>query len=193
MMNCNLLKLISGMYLWIFCGLFYSNLALSEPLDIISEKIAKKFSKVNHISLEEWQKISEEDRKNWLIFDVRGNEEYEKSHIAGAILISPETDITQFQDFIDKHYLASNSTPENILFYCSIGYRSSQFIDRLLLSDKLKNQFYLYNLWGGLFNWANNGKPVYRRDEDNKLILLESNNPSKVIHPYNWFWGRLLN
>jgi hypothetical protein len=39
----------------------------------------------------------------------------------------------------------------------------------------------VFNLEGSLFQWANEGRPVYRDDV-----------PVQAIHPYDARWGRLL-
>jgi hypothetical protein len=39
----------------------------------------------------------------------------------------------------------------------------------------------VYNLEGGIFAWANQGRPVYRE-----------NARAELVHPYDELWGRLL-
>ena len=40
---------------------------------------------------------------------------------------------------------------------------------------------HVYNLEGGIFQWANEGRALYRAGE-----------PAEKVHPYNRTWGRLL-
>lgn len=47
----------------------------------------------------------------------------------------------------------------------------------------LHKELYIYNLEGGLFQWANEGREVV----DNQGGAI------RMVHPYNSFWGKLLN
>jgi 3-mercaptopyruvate sulfurtransferase SseA len=61
--------------------------------------------------------------------------------------------------------------------YCSIGYRSAAIIEDLERAG-IQN---VYNLEGGLFDWANQGRPIYRGEER-----------VEEVHPFNRLWGLLL-
>ena len=60
-----------------------------------------------------------------------------------------------------------------IVAYCSVGYRSSVFAERLQRAGYLN----VRQLDGGIFQWANEGRPLAG---------------GKVVHPYNARWGRYL-
>src|SRR6185295_10757461 len=64
-----------------------------------------------------------------------------------------------------------------MVIYCSVGYRSSA------LAEKLQKAGFtnVYNLEGSIFNWANEGRPVYR-----------GTNTVAEVHPYSAKWGKLL-
>ncbi len=64
-----------------------------------------------------------------------------------------------------------------IVLYSSVGYRGAR------VADFLTRQGYsqVYNLDGGEFRWANEGRPVFRQDR-----------PTVEVHPYNPAWGLLL-
>ena len=64
-----------------------------------------------------------------------------------------------------------------VVVYCSIGYRSATIIEKLQDAG-IGN---IYNLEGGLFEWANQGRPVYRGGQR-----------VNEVHPYNRAWGLLL-
>jgi hypothetical protein len=64
-----------------------------------------------------------------------------------------------------------------IVTYCSVGYRSGAFAERLR-SAGFTN---VVNLEGSIFRWANEGRPLFR-----------SARPVTEVHPYNRTWGLLL-
>lgn len=103
-----------------------------------------------------------------LIFDVRRADEYAVSHLPGARRLDPgvtEPDLGEIP----------KDTP--IVVYCSVGYRSSR------MAERLERQGYtaVHNLEGSIFEWANRGYPLER---DGKSV--------QEVHPYNAWWGRLL-
>jgi 3-mercaptopyruvate sulfurtransferase SseA len=65
-----------------------------------------------------------------------------------------------------------------IVLYCSVGMRSEK-IGKKLLEAGYKN---VYNLYGSLFEWVNQGKPVYKK---NGVQTSE-------IHTYSESWSRWL-
>jgi rhodanese-related sulfurtransferase len=103
-----------------------------------------------------------------VLLDVRTPEEQRVSHLQDA-----------------RHLNASNPDIKTlaipagatVVVYCSIGYRSATIIEELGQAG-IQN---VYNLEGGLFDWANQGRPVYRgRDRVDE------------VHPFNRIWGLLL-
>ena len=109
-----------------------------------------------------------ENIDDYLIFDAREKEEYNVSHIPGAKYIGYDNPEWQILEDVD--------TDRKVLFYCSIGYRSEK------LGEKAKEMGFsqIYNLYGSIFEWVNEGYEVV----DN------SNNPTKKVHGYSWLWGR---
>lgn len=132
----------------------------------IHHQITSKYKQVKHIQADD---LSGLDKKNILMFDVRERDEFSVGHLDNAIHVSPSTTASQFFDQYSD--LIKDNT---VIFYCSVGYRSSQFIHKLQQSQPKLNA---YNLEGGIFSWANNNKPIV----------------GEGIHPYNEFWGRLIN
>ncbi|MCB0630060.1 MAG: rhodanese-like domain-containing protein [Saprospiraceae bacterium] len=102
------------------------------------------------------------------IFDAREKEEFEVSHIPGAVFLG-------YQDF-DPSVLQSVPKNDKIVLYCSVGYRSEK------IGEKLKQLGYtqVYNLYGSLFEWANRDYPLV--DKKGK--------PTKKIHTYNRNWSK---
>jgi rhodanese-related sulfurtransferase len=70
-----------------------------------------------------------------------------------------------------------STKPVTVVVYCSIGYRSAAIVDQL--QDAGIGE--VYNLEGGLFEWANRDRPIYRGQER-----------VHEVHPLNRWWGMLL-
>ncbi|MGV0024815.1 rhodanese-like domain-containing protein [Phormidesmis priestleyi] len=142
------------------------------PLDRLSWSALKllirtQFPKVRHISVDELTNWLESDEKPHLL-DARTEAEYDVSHLKNAQRIDPDT-----HDFSDLK--VPLETP--IVVYCSVGYRSSQVVDRLQQAGFTQ----VMNLEGSIFQWANEGKPVYSQGQ---LV--------RRVHPYSPAWGYLL-
>jgi rhodanese-related sulfurtransferase len=109
------------------------------------------------------------------LFDVRSQEEYEAGHLPGAIRIEPgasaEDILRDHRDILDDH---------PIVFYCAVGVRSSRMLMRTLRDLAPHTQGRLYNLRGGVFRWAADGR-----------LLVTGSEPGKP-HPFDENWGRLL-
>ena len=86
-----------------------------------------------------------------------------------------------------------------VVCYCSVGYRSSSFAQKLFSnhrksirpsehedahsrSSEQKDDLDIYNLDGGVFQWACEGRE----------IVNEAGEKASTVHPYSSFWGRLL-
>ena len=102
-----------------------------------------------------------------LLLDAREKDEYEVSHIANAKLVGYDHFKVESLGGIDKK--------KKIVVYCSVGYRSEK------ISEKLKHAGFtdVSNLYGGIFEWVNQGNLVV--DSDGKA--------TEDIHAYNKTWG----
>jgi len=66
-----------------------------------------------------------------------------------------------------------------IYIYCSIGYRSEKIGEKLQKAGFKK----VYNMYGGIFNWANSG-----------YTLVDKNGKTTTkVHGYNNDWSQWLN
>ncbi len=104
-----------------------------------------------------------------LFLDTREIKEYSVSHLLNGIWIG-------HNDF-DLVRLKNISLTQPIIVYCSIGKRSDTIARALLKAGYTT----VKNLAGGIFEWVNQGHPVYKEDR-------QTNN----VHVYNKFWGRWL-
>lgn len=133
--------------------------------------IRLKFRDVHYLSTEDlaiW--LDKKDVERPILLDAREEQEYEVSHLENARLVPSIIDDIITWGEIDY------STP--IVVYCSVGYRSSKIAQTL---NKL-GYTNVFNLEGSIFKWFNEGRSVYRGNEK-----------VNEVHPYNKFWGYLVN
>jgi len=103
-----------------------------------------------------------------VLLDVRTAEEQEVSQLRGARRVDP----------VNPNIQALAIAPDaTVVVYCSIGYRSAAIVEDLKHAG-VRN---VYNLEGGLFEWANRDHPVFR---DEKQV--------HEVHPFNRVWGLFL-
>ena len=112
-----------------------------------------------------------ENKSEYILLDARAKEEYEVSHIPGAVWIGPDSYEEQDFSALDK------SKP--IVVYCSVGYRSQ------LAGKELQGFGFprVYNLYGSIFEWANRSYT---------LVTPEGNTTDK-LHTYNKNWSKWVN
>jgi rhodanese-related sulfurtransferase len=104
------------------------------------------------------------------ILDTRETKEFEVSHIKNAIHVGYTNFDLKITDKLDKN------TP--VIVYCTIGARSEE------IGTKIKKIGFkdVYNLYGGLIYWKNQGYPVI--DSNDK--------PTQKVHVYSKEWGKWL-
>jgi len=131
----------------------------------VKTQIRKEFPEVRQLSIDEFRR---EYAEKAFVVDVRKPKEYKVSHLKNAVnLVTKDEIITA----------AKKSGKKAIVLYCSVGYRSSEMAQKVLSEAEIP----VYNLEGSIFEWANMGLPVYRGE---KRV--------DKIHPYNAYWGKLL-
>ncbi|MFN8243727.1 MAG: rhodanese-like domain-containing protein [Ferruginibacter sp.] len=107
-----------------------------------------------------------------LLLDAREFSEYAVSRIPGAVYIGFNAfEISKLKDL----HISKN---KKVIVYCSLGVRSER-IGQKIIKAGYSNVF---NLWGGIFEWVNEGKIIV--DSDNK--------PTEKIHAYSKKWGKYL-
>lgn len=134
----------------------------------LKQMIRDKFPEARQIStaqLSEWLAQPEPP----LLLDARAPQEYAVSHL-------PDANLTETEQ---KALALLQDTPKerHIVIYCSVGYRSSA------LAQKLQQAGFtnVFNLEGSIFEWANEGKPVYQGKRQVSLV-----------HPFDKKWGLYL-
>tara|TARA_R110002094_G_scaffold56909_1_gene68013 strand:+ start:5009 stop:5479 length:471 start_codon:yes stop_codon:yes gene_type:complete len=130
----------------------------------INAEIQKKFPEIERITINE---LNAKDHANIILIDVRKKEEFMVSHIAGAINLTDPFDIAE---------IASESE-KDVVVYCSVGYRSAAVVHEL----KNLGISNAVNLEGSIFAWSNAGLP-----------LVNKAGHTRDVHPYDEYWGQLL-
>ena len=151
-------------------------------LAVVESKVAAEFPTLNHMEPDALTAQLSEG-KPILIFDVREEAEYAVSHLAGAARVAPNADPAAFVDSI-----AASAKGKIIVFYCSVGMRSSRLASKaapLLMSQGATS---VNNLRGGIFRWSNEGRPL----EKGSAAPGKASNSGVTVHPYNASWGKLI-
>jgi rhodanese-related sulfurtransferase len=104
-----------------------------------------------------------------VLLDSRSLEEFETSHLPGARWVGYKKFEIDTVDDLDRNI--------PVVVYCSVGKRS-EIVGEKLQKAGFKN---VKNLRGGIFQWANDGRP-----------LVDGNGPTKNVHPYDRKWGQWL-
>lgn len=101
-----------------------------------------------------------------ILLDTRTPAEYRVSHLRGARFV--DFDSYEQADF------AGVPRQQTVVVYCSVGYRSER------VGEKLKALGFkdVRNLYGGIFQWVNEGRPVYN-----------AAGPTRQVHPYSALWS----
>lgn len=108
-----------------------------------------------------------ENLGEYTILDARELNEYQVSHIKGAIHIG-------YND-LNKEQLKKLDKDKPIAIYCSIGYRSEK------VGEKLKKMGFtdVRNVYGSIFEWTNRGFEV----------VDSQGHTATTIHGYSRSWG----
>ncbi|MFD2784035.1 rhodanese-like domain-containing protein [Hymenobacter rubripertinctus] len=100
-----------------------------------------------------------------LLLDTRTPEEYQVSHLRDA----------RFVDY--DHYqqldLSAIARTRPVVVYCTVGARSEQ-VGAWLRQQGFRD---VRNLYGGIFQWMNDGQPV-----------VNAQGPTTNVHPYSILW-----
>lgn len=150
----------------------------NEALRNTHEKIVRNFEGVSHISA---ASLSDMAPKEYVLFDVRESEEYDVSHINGAIWVDPDIDAEEFLELYGDRLKG-----KFVILYCSVGVRSSRIAEQIKAYQSSPTSTSIYNLEAGVFGWHNEKRPLVQLSEDGPIS-------TEFIHPYNRWWGRMLN
>lgn len=144
-------------------------------LKIVHAEIVADFPEVEHLEPAQLTPILGSEQL--VLFDVREINEYNVSRLPGAFRLSPQTSLAEFHRRFGDQIVG-----QTIVFYCSVGVRSSKMAERLLSGLNAMGASRVYNLKGGIFSWHNEGR-----------TLVNDAGYSKFVHPFNEQWGQLIN
>jgi rhodanese-related sulfurtransferase len=137
---------------------------------IVHRQTARKFPDLRWIdpsALVSWR--SDRSRPQPVILDARTETEYSVSHMADAARIDP------YRPLLRPLKGLPPTTP--IVVYSSVGYRGAR-VAHWLGRQGFTN---VQNLDGGIFRWANEGRPLFRQGAE-----------TGETHPYQPRWGLML-
>lgn len=137
-------------------------------------RIAGDFSGVHHVEAAD---LSPAVDDNTLLFDVREAGEYAVSHLDGAVLVDPSVSADAFISQFEQDW-----SGKTIIFYCSVGQRSSDLANRVQAQLKSRGAAQVSNLEKGIFGWHNQSLP-----------LSNEKGQTDLVHPYDAYWKRLVN
>ncbi len=139
-------------------------------LNRVEKLVSHRFPTLEHLDAKEAARHPGE----FLIVDVREPEEFIVSHLHSALRIDPSAESAQAMALIRAH---RDGRP--VLFYCSVGVRSSEMAARLQQSLKAEGADSV-NLKGGVFRWASLGLP-----------LENATGATRAVHGYDKHWAKL--
>lgn len=139
----------------------------------IERTVSKRFP-VPEVSVAEL--APEVGGSNAILFDVRTREEFDQSHIAGAIWVDPDMSAEAFARAHGEQVRGKKA-----VFYCAVGVRSGIMAQRVAQSLASFGPTGVLNLTGGAFRWRAQQRP-----------FMSSAGPVRTVHPYDGAWGKLL-
>lgn len=119
------------------------------------------------ISISDFLKL---DKREVYLLDSRELDEFNVSHIKNARHIG--------YFWFDMRKVYDIPYDATLIVYCSAGIRSEKIAEKLVASG-YKNVF---NLYGGIFEWVNQGYPVYK----------QNGVQTSEIHTFDKYWSRWL-
>lgn len=133
--------------------------------------IQRDWPEVSQMSTRELaERVAANNGTRPLLIDVRTRQEYEVSHLPGAVWAETPQQIAST--------LREAADGQAVVLYCSVGMRSSRAAATLMRSGRAN----VFNLQGSIFQWANEGRTLVANDR-----------AVHVVNPYNERWGVLLN
>ena len=144
-------------------------------LQTIQQDIEADFAAIRHIGAAELEDLQSKSDVP-VLFDVREVEEFAVSRLSGAKQVDPGIANAAFME----HH-GDSLRGKTVIFYCSVGVRSSQLAEQLQDALLEAGARQVYNLQGGIFNWHNEAR-----------TLTADTGPTSYVHPYNDYWGQLL-
>ncbi|CAM1343089.1 rhodanese-like domain-containing protein [Tenacibaculum amylolyticum] len=152
--------------------LFFSFLLLQTSFSQESlKRVLKKYNSesVPYISVTDLKK----DQENVVLLDTREPQEFNVSHLKNALIVGYDHfNLTKTLQKLPK------DKSSKIVVYCSLGIRSEDIGEQLLKAGYTN----VYNLYGGIFEWKNNGYSLINNQKKT----------TEKVHAFNKEWGKWL-
>lgn len=136
-------------------------------LETIKRIVRQTFPAVSQVSTDTVAQWVQSD-PSLLLIDVRSRDEFTVSQLKRTVNLQSVQDISE---------AIAQRKPSKTVLYCSVGFRSSK------LAQELAQRGFssVANLEGSIFQWANEGRPLYRGEV-----------PVEKVHPFGKRWAGLL-
>jgi len=169
-----LTSILFGFFLSSFSEIAVAEEKENKALHKAHVSVVKDYRTVRHIGV---KSAAELELSDTLFFDVRDKKEFDVSHLIHSKHVDPELSASDFMAQFDQDW-----TGKTLVFYCSVGRRSSVLAKKVQAELKAAGAREVYNLKEGIFAWHNAGLP-----------LENANGPTELVHPFNALWGRMIN
>ena len=144
-------------------------------LESVQSQVHRDYTNIGHLSTSTLVDMFSH-KEDVLLLDVRERDEFAVSHIAGAQRVDPgiwsSTFLKQFGDKVKG---------KTVVFYCSVGVRSSRLATRVQTALKKQGAQHVFNLDGGVFAWHNEAR-----------ALVNGQGATDYVHPFDGTWGKLV-
>jgi len=157
-------------------GILSSGHAGELTLAGIQSQVVRNYRDVHQMEAGELAELLRKKAEDILLLDVREPDEYGVSHLANAKRVDPGI---WRSSFMQRYAKAAKG--RTVVFYCSVGVRSSKLAAYVGDALRKSGAKAIYNLKGGVFNWHNR-----------KLPLMNAKGPTPYVHPYDQYWGKLV-
>lgn len=142
------------------------------------EKSVSEDYDIPHLSPEQLKSLAQQSGDELVLLDVREMDEFDVSHIPSSKQIDPGMSRRKFR----KTY-AERLKGKHVVFYCSVGVRSSKMAVKVKKDLMKSGALGVYNLSGGIFRLHN---------EESIGLQSTAGEKTDFVHPYDSYWGQLL-
>lgn len=142
-----------------------------KDLRLVQTEVRRSYPDATQLAPDELEKLRAAGT-GLLLLDSREDSEFKVSHLPGAVRVPPSMSAATFLE-----QFGASLKDKVIVVYCSVGVRSSKFVERVGKAAIESGAAKIYNLEGGLFRWHNENRP-----------LESGSGATDEIHPYDKNW-----
>lgn len=138
--------------------------------------LIERTHRVENVVTEELRSMLAGQGEPPLLFDVRTAREFDTSRIASAVRLDPDMGTDEFRE-----RYGALMAGRDAVFYCSVGQRSSELLERVEEVCRQAGASSCRNLRGGIFRWYNEGRPV-----------VDASGTTDNIDGFDTVWGMMV-